>query len=543
MFRNTYNSQYSNNYNNNYNSIYNNNNYSNYNNTFSFNNTNNNINIKYANNNYNSYSINNNNNNNNYNNNYNYNLYNPHSTNNNIQSTPNFIHSLTTTKNPQTFINTSNLIMTPKPKIKLNTPSITPSNFTSNTYIFKTSKNPYIIPQYRRMELMQRRLRELEEDNINNNIKLKNLIENDYLSRINYPKYTIIQNTPMSNRYEIINKILEKKFGKNFVHSNNFPIGIYKNDDEVNELVKINTENYIRKLDEKKAEQIENNKEEINNLLKSNENKNKLLLDIQKENFNLRNGIQDIKNKMNKMNNDIQNNYNEILNSQKLTIENLRNIIEQGGSEKLKASMQNILNKNENNIFNTDQNKNKINNSNIKSENEGMNENWINNILPEIIQKKIDENLEEKNINKLLKRHKNSIHDLSINSSKKSSKKISKNSNNIINKSENKSENSSHFFKKLKNNIDKENSEFNSSEYENLDKTPSYVIKYKKKKNKDEINHSNKILTLNDHYLEIAKEKMEEKKRKLKEKLKEKKLIDEYNNGNKKKKNKKKKYK
>ena len=378
--------------------------------------------------------------------------------------------------------------MTPKPKIKLNTPSIPPSNFTSNTYLFKTSKNPYIIPQYRRMELMQRRLRELEEDNINNNIKLKSLIENDYLARIKYPKYTIIQNTPMSNRYEIINQILEKKFGKNFVHSQHFPIGIYKNDDEVNELVKIDTENYIKKLDEKKAEEIENNKEEINNLLKSNENKNKILFDLQKENFNLRNGLQDIKNKMNYMNNDIQNNYNEILNSQKITIENLRNIIEEGGSEKLKASMHNILDKNKNennNIVNSDDNKHKFNNSNIKSENGEINENWVNNILPEIIQKKIDENLEEKNINKLLKRHKDSIHDLSINSnSKKSSKKSSKKNSkkNSINKS---SEKSSHFFSKLKNNIEKEKSEFNSSDFESVEeKTPSYVIKYKKKKKK-----------------------------------------------------------
>ena len=72
-------------------------------------------------------------------------------------------------------------------------------------------KTTEIMPQYRRMQILEEKIRLLENRNISNNEQLKTMIENDYLEGRRYPKYTIIQNTPLTTRQEIVNEILKRK--------------------------------------------------------------------------------------------------------------------------------------------------------------------------------------------------------------------------------------------------------------------------------------------------------------------------------------------
>ena len=209
--------------------------------------------------------------------------------------------------------------------------------------------NPYIIPQYERMILLQQRLRALEDENINNR-KILQIMEQEYKNRIKYPKYTIIQNTPLTSREEIINEILKKKLGPNFVHSTNFPIVTYKNDIEINELIASTGAELLRNKEEKEKDEIIRKKlyDDSNSIYNNNNNINnninhQTLLDMQKQNFELRNDYQKMFEGMKNMKNELENKMNNVLNKQKLTIENLRNIIEKGGNKKLKASMYKIL--------------------------------------------------------------------------------------------------------------------------------------------------------------------------------------------------------
>ena len=296
--------------------------------------------------------------------------------------------------------NNSNLYLNPRteninPESSLSSKPETP--FTSSQYSNKTNidkyfqtkenMNPYVIPQYKRMQLLQQRIRALEDQNNEQNKKILEMMEREYENRMRYPKYTIIQNTPLTSREEIINKILEKKFGPNYVHSTNFPIVTYKNDIEINELIASTGAELLRMKDEKEKDEIKRKKlyEDSKSIYDNNNNNNnninnRALLNMQKENFELRNNLQNTIESMKKIKNDLENQMESVLNKQKLTIESLRNIIEKGGSKKLKASMYNIL-----------ENKD-IDLSVISDEEKEFKEVE----LPKIIQEKIEENEKKK---------------------------------------------------------------------------------------------------------------------------------------------------
>ena len=254
----------------------------------------------------------------------------------------------------------------------------------------KSKSNPYIIPQYQRMILLQQRLRALEDENNINNRKILQIMEQEYKNRIKYPKYTIIQNTPLTSREEIINQILKNKLGPNFVHSTNFPISTYKNDIEINELIATTGAELLKEKEQKEKDENKRKKlyDDSSSIYNTNNNNNntinnmnyQTLLDMQKQNFELRNDYQKMFEGMKNMKNELENKMENVLNKQKITIENLRNIIERGGNNKLKASMYKIL---ENKDINLDE---------ISDEEREFKEVE----LPKIIQEKIDENEKKK---------------------------------------------------------------------------------------------------------------------------------------------------
>lgn len=218
-----------------------------------------------------------------------------------------------------------------------------------------------LIPQYKRMQMLEEKIRLLENRNISNNEQLKNLIENDYLSHRRFPKYTIIQNTPISSREEITNEILKMKLGPNACFSYKYPKIIYKNQEEINKYVT----NAILNGDKKKEneelkgknflrveDQLQVIQEEKDNEPQVPKITNELLYKLQKENFELKNRLQETENKMKNMQVEVDIKMKEILSKQSLTIESLRNIILKGGSNKLKASMHNIL---DNKTFNVEE--------------------------------------------------------------------------------------------------------------------------------------------------------------------------------------------
>ena len=51
--------------------------------------------------------------------------------------------------------------------------------------------------------------------------------------RLRYPKYTIIQNTPLTPHEEIMNEIIQKKLGPGNSYSMNYPTVIFKNQEEI----------------------------------------------------------------------------------------------------------------------------------------------------------------------------------------------------------------------------------------------------------------------------------------------------------------------
>ena len=239
-------------------------------------------------------------------------------------------------------------------------------------------KTTDIMPQYRRMQILEEKIRLLENRNISNNEQLKTMIENDYLAGRRYPKYTIIQNTPLTTREEIINEILKRKIGPDAVYSSQFPNIIFKDQEEINKIV-TNT------IMEKKKETITKDLQKTENQLavineEKDDNKrnleitNDLLYDLQRENFDLRNKLKETETKMKNIQVDVDLKIQEMVSKQMFTIESLKRIINKGGSKKLKASMQSIL---ENKAVNIDE---------VENDDEQFAKK-----VPDLIQQKIEE--------------------------------------------------------------------------------------------------------------------------------------------------------
>ena len=192
------------------------------------------------------------------------------------------------------------------------------------------------------MELLQRKMNLLQNTSNQNSKALQEILELEMKERIRYPKYTIIQNTPLTPHEEMINEILKKKFGPNQVYSMNYPTVVFKNQEEINEMKNNQNNNSTN-----------NNKNNYNNntvgttvTFQSNENRPitiKMLKEIQQEILHLRKtlselkiGFKEIKEQMK-----LKNNENEHKNS--LMIEMIRKTIEDGGDNKLKASMTSVF--------------------------------------------------------------------------------------------------------------------------------------------------------------------------------------------------------
>ena len=239
-------------------------------------------------------------------------------------------------------------------------------------------KTTDIMPQYRRMQILEEKIRLLENRNISNNEQLKTMIENDYLAGRRYPKYTIIQNTPLTTREEIINEILKRKIGPDAVYSSQFPNIIFKDQEEINKIV-TNTimakkKETITKDLQKTENQLAVINEEKDDNKKNLEITNDLLYDLQRENFDLRNKLKETQTKMKNIQVDVDLKIQEMVSKQMFTIESLKRIINKGGSKKLKASMQSIL---ENKAVNIDE---------VENDDEQFAKK-----VPDLIQQKIEE--------------------------------------------------------------------------------------------------------------------------------------------------------
>ena len=118
---------------------------------------------------------------------------------------------------------------------KLSTINNTPPNI-DNYYKSLKTENQDVIPQIRRMELLQRKMNLLQNSSNQNNKALQEILEIEMKERLRYPKYTIIQNTPLTPHEKIVNEILKKKFGPGGVYSMEYPTVVFKNQEEINEM-------------------------------------------------------------------------------------------------------------------------------------------------------------------------------------------------------------------------------------------------------------------------------------------------------------------
>ena len=163
-----------------------------------------------------------------------------------------------------------------------------------NYYKSLKNENQEIIPQVRRMELLQRKMNLLQNSSNQNSKALQEILELEMKERIRYPKYTIIQNTPLTPHEEMVNEILKKKFGPNQVYSMNYPTVVFKNQEEINEMKNNQNNNSAN-----------NNKNNNNNntvgttvTFQSNENRPitiKMLKEIQQEILHLRKTLSELK--------------------------------------------------------------------------------------------------------------------------------------------------------------------------------------------------------------------------------------------------------
>ena len=299
-----------------------------------------------------------------------------------------------------------------------------------NYYKSIKTENQGIIPQIRRMELLQRKMNLLQNSNEQNSKALKEILEIEMKERLRYPKYTIIQNTPLTPHEEIMNEIIQKKLGPGNSYSMNYPTVIFKNQEEINEMRNLNNNNNTTSNNINNTNNFNNNNNRVG--FQSNDMKPvtvKMIKEIQKELLSLRKTVNELKIQVKQMKENFKMDLEKDINSNKLLVEVIRKTIEDGGDNKLKNCVEKYFD-----------NK-KINLDEIKTDLEIFKTEELNGIIHEEINK-YDEKLNriiERMQNNLLKikENKNSINN-NINNmnlfEEKSKKSSSKNSKKIVEK-------------------------------------------------------------------------------------------------------------
>ena len=201
-------------------------------------------------------------------------------------------------------------------------PIHTPSNI-ENYYKSLKTENQGVIPQVHRMELLQRKMNLLQNSSSQNSKALQEILEIEMKERLRYPKYTIIQNTPLTPHEDMVNEILKKKFGPGGVYSMDYPTVVFKNQEEINEM----------KNRQNNSNNNANNNNNLGNkvVFQSNENRPitvKMLKEIQTEILNLRKSLSELKIGFKEMKEQIKNNNSEEKHKSTLIIEMVRKIID-----------------------------------------------------------------------------------------------------------------------------------------------------------------------------------------------------------------------
>ena len=263
-----------------------------------------------------------------------------------------------------------------------------------NYYKSVKTENQGIIPQMRRMELLQRKMNLLQNTNEQNSKALQEILEIQMKERLRYPKYTIIQNTPLTPHEEIMNQILQKKLGPGASYSMNYPTVVFKNQNEINEMRNIQTSD-INNNNNANNNSLNNNNFGSNRVVfQSNDNKPitvKMIKEIQKEILNLRKTVNELKIEIKEMKNNFKTDLEKDINSNKLLVEIIRKVIEEGGDNKLKSSVEKNFDRK------------KINIDEIKTDLEIFKTEELNEIINEEINKY------DKKMNKILEKMKNDL--------------------------------------------------------------------------------------------------------------------------------------
>jgi len=212
-----------------------------------------------------------------------------------------------------------------------------PNNNIENYYSSLKTENQGIIPQIKRMELLQRKMNLLQNTNEQNSKALKEILEIEMKERLRYPKYTIIQNTPLTPHEEIVNEIIKKKLGPGASYSMNYPTVVFKNQNEIDEMRNIqNSNNNINN------NIMNNNRNLYNNNITDNKNNisTKLLKEIQKEILNLRKTVNELKIQLKELKENLKLDLDKDIHKNVLLTEMLRKVIEEGGDNKLKKCVE-----------------------------------------------------------------------------------------------------------------------------------------------------------------------------------------------------------
>ena len=221
-----------------------------------------------------------------------------------------------------------------------------------NYYKSINTENQGIIPQMKRMELLQRKMNLLQNNTEQNSKALQEILEIEMKERLRYPKYTIIQNTPLTPHEEIMNKIIQKKLGPGNSYSMNYPAVIFKNQNEIDEMRNIQNSN-----NNNGSNTTSNNN--MNNFgsnrvgFQSNDTKPvtvKMIKEIQKEVLNLRKTVNELKLQLKEMKDNFKLELEKDIISNKLLVEIIRKVIEEAGDNKLKGCVEKYFDKKEVNL-------------------------------------------------------------------------------------------------------------------------------------------------------------------------------------------------
>ena len=336
------------------------------------------------------------------------------------------------------------------------------------------TENQGIIPQIRRMELLQRKMNLLQNSNAQNSKALQEILEIEMKERLRYPKYTIIQNTPLTPHEEIMNQIIEKKLGPANSYSMNYPSVVFKNQNEINEMRNIQNSQNNNNIN------VNNNINNINNFgsyrvgFQSDATKPvtvKMIKEIQKEVLNLRKTVNDLKIQLKEMKENFKLDLEKDINSNKLLVEIIRKVIEEGGDNKLKSSVKKYFDKE------------KVNIDEVKTDLEIFKTEELNDIIDKEIIKydtKMNKILEkmQADLSKLINNNKNNIY-------KNDSNKNNEFKNNLI-LVEEKSLKSSKASKKIIEKIISEGSKKSSKISSNKDKDNNLNSKKESEKSSEE---------------------------------------------------------